>query len=126
MSLRKRPCGVSSAAQMARPGATLVVSLEMRPCRKSTRSGPPTAITLRWETRLKEGADMILTWGLAVRLASVPTILNFYLCENESRHILVGMAARCHRFRTIWGRTGECARSIPSEIQVRLRTRIAG
>ena len=52
MSLRKRPCGVSSAAQIARPGATLVVSLEIRPCRNSTRSAPPTAMTLRWGSRL--------------------------------------------------------------------------
>ena len=51
MSLRKRPCGVSSAAQIAFPGAALVTSLEISPWRKSTLSSPATAMTLRWGSR---------------------------------------------------------------------------
>ena len=77
MSLRKRPCGVSSAAQIAWSGATLVVSLEISPCRNSTRSAPPTAMTPRWGSRLKERADMSMTWGLRVRLASVAADCGF-------------------------------------------------
>src|SRR5579872_6010427 len=69
MSFKKRPCGVSNAAQIAWPGPTLVTSLEISPCRNSTRSGPPTATTLRWGSRLNCRVLIMKMWVGRVRLA---------------------------------------------------------
>ena len=86
MSLRKRPCGVSSAAQMARPGATFGGVVGDQALQEFDAVGPADRDHTAMGNQAEGGCGHDHDLGLGVRLAKRPDNADFYLCENERHH----------------------------------------